>query len=290
MIKYGLLGYAPWDFLKINNIEFNIGDYIQSIAAKRFLPRVDFLVDREKLIVNMANLNKKDLNKIILNGWFLHTNNFPPNAVYSPLITSFHVTQDVRKYFKENLQIIEYLKKFQPIGCRDTDTKQFLESLGIDAFFSGCLTLTLPVREKKFTDEYIILNDLGEELNNYYIKKSKYPVLILCNYYYDETYDEELRFAMAEKFLNIIANAKCVITSRLHTALPALALNTNVGLVNIAPDQYRFSGLNNFVRNASVKDCLKGYFDINNMLNNTNDYLEYRNNLIKSVESFIAKN
>ena len=40
-MKYGLLTYRK--------NESNIGDYIQSLAAKRFLPKVDVLVNREEL-------------------------------------------------------------------------------------------------------------------------------------------------------------------------------------------------------------------------------------------------
>ena len=38
---------------------------------------------------------------------------------------------------------IAYLKKHAPIGCRDKFTVQILNEKGIDAYFTGCLTLTL---------------------------------------------------------------------------------------------------------------------------------------------------
>src|SRR5690606_35429742 len=38
---------------------------------------------------------------------------------------------------------IAYLKKHEPIGCRDQFTADTLKAKGIDAYFSGCLTLTL---------------------------------------------------------------------------------------------------------------------------------------------------
>ncbi len=47
---------------------FNIGDYIQSLAAKQFFHKIDVLIDRE-------NLDKYtgEKVKIILNGWFMHS-------------------------------------------------------------------------------------------------------------------------------------------------------------------------------------------------------------------------
>ncbi|MHB9292886.1 hypothetical protein Holit_01999 [Hollandina sp. SP2] len=38
---------------------------------------------------------------------------------------------------------IKYLKKHEPIGCRDYGTVKLLGKYGINAYFSGCLTLTL---------------------------------------------------------------------------------------------------------------------------------------------------
>jgi hypothetical protein len=40
-------------------------------------------------------------------------------------------------------QSIEYLKRHEPIGCRDWNTVDLLNAKGVDAFFTGCMTLTL---------------------------------------------------------------------------------------------------------------------------------------------------
>ena len=42
-MKYGLLTYAE------NRKSFNVGDYIQSLAANQFLPQVDEYLNREAL-------------------------------------------------------------------------------------------------------------------------------------------------------------------------------------------------------------------------------------------------
>lgn len=43
----------------------------------------------------------------------------------------------------DNAENIEYFKRYQPIGCRDENTAIKLRNHGIDAYFSGCLTLTI---------------------------------------------------------------------------------------------------------------------------------------------------
>jgi len=58
MVKYGLLTYRTE----------NIGDEIQSIAARQFLPRVDIYVERDSL----NNVVSDEKIKLIMNGWFTH--------------------------------------------------------------------------------------------------------------------------------------------------------------------------------------------------------------------------
>jgi hypothetical protein len=127
--SFGLLTYSP---------DVNIGDYIQSLAARQFLPKVDVYVDREKLYKYEG-----EKIKLILNGWFLHNSkNWPPSDLIEPLFISFHLSPLSAKDILDE-KGIRYLKKYSPIGCRDVYTKEMLIKHGIDAYYSGCLTLTL---------------------------------------------------------------------------------------------------------------------------------------------------
>ena len=45
----------------------NLGNEIQSIAARRFLPKIDYYIEHEKL--NLFQNQEKV--KMILNGWYL---------------------------------------------------------------------------------------------------------------------------------------------------------------------------------------------------------------------------
>ncbi|HOD11020.1 MAG TPA: polysaccharide pyruvyl transferase family protein, partial [Flavobacterium sp.] len=60
------------------------------------------------------------------------------------------------------------------------------------------------------------------------------------------TYSDDQKFAMAEDILNQYAKAKLVITSRIHCALPCLAMGTPVIFVNgfdSFVDSCRFDGI-----------------------------------------------
>jgi hypothetical protein len=114
------------------------------------LPKVDTFIDRERLD-SFFNIDK---HKIILNGWFMHEpNHWPPASKLDPLMVSMHITREIDPSVNFNRippasmifsEVgIEYFKKHSPIGARDLDTLSQLQERGIDAYFSGCLTLTL---------------------------------------------------------------------------------------------------------------------------------------------------
>lgn len=120
----------------------NMGDFIQSLAQEQFLPSIDCYVEREK----MDEFESTEKVNVIMNGWFMrHPDKFPPSEWIHPLFVSFHI---VPRNAKRMLtpEGVSYLKKFQPIGTRDTGTCELLRIHGIDSYFSGCLTLTLGLK------------------------------------------------------------------------------------------------------------------------------------------------
>ena len=268
-MKYGLLTYTE------NKKTFNIGDYIQSLAAKQFLPQVDTFINRDKL----SNYDG-ELVKIILNGWFTHNvHNWVPSSKINPLFISFHLNNTAAPYML-NEKGTAYLKKHQPIGCRDKYTEKILKMKGIDAYFSGCLTLTLdsykvndedrtnniyivdplynfPSKEKIFYNKKRLVKSFFSrdifKLNKKQsvLKKILSPELLNTATYVTQvlpanTYSEKEKFEIAENLLHKYAKAKLIITSRIHAALPALALGTPVIFINgfdSFVDTSRFDGI-----------------------------------------------
>lgn len=77
-------------------------------------------------------------------GWFMHPIyevrcGFPFHDNLLPIFVSFHCSK--RQLLTEDA--VAYLKRFGPIGCRDWTTVDILLSLGVEAFFSGCMTTTV---------------------------------------------------------------------------------------------------------------------------------------------------
>src|SRR5687768_10856619 len=70
----------------------NVGDDIQALAALRFMPRVDFLVLRDALSeFRPPHPEERDV-RVIMNGWFMGRNSWPPAAELRPLFISFHIS------------------------------------------------------------------------------------------------------------------------------------------------------------------------------------------------------
>ena len=265
-MKFALLKYKAYDGI------FNIGDYIQSLAANQFLPKVDELISREEL-----DSYNGDHVKMIMNGWFLHEpKHWPPSDKIIPLFVSFHLNS-VSYSLLEKEDVIRYFKKHEPIGCRDHETVRKLNSKGIKAFFSGCLTLTLgntymtKIRNSEiyFVDphfkykkniaslisylvilisNYSVVSKISYKLlskNNFinmlksaafYIQYSKvFDNATLMNSFYITHYvrennfkNEDEKFNYARMLLKKYSEAKLVITSRIHCALPCLSMETPV--------------------------------------------------------------
>lgn len=246
MSSYGLLTYLAWP-------EYNAGDYIQSLAAAQYLPRVDKYINREKL-----NEYKGATLKLIMNGWFMHRPaNWPPSDNIDPLVTSFHLNSQAKEHLLSK-QSIEWFIRHEPIGCRDPYTLDLLSNAGVKTYLSGCLTSTF---ENKFNyrtnDIYfvdvlfrvpgwstsartprellksILSGDLIKINQRKRILHELFDEEILLDsksisHYHPSRHSENERFSVAGDFLTKYATAKLVITSRLHCAIPCLAFGTPV--------------------------------------------------------------
>lgn len=288
MTLFGALNYNGTD---------NIGDEIQSIAAMNRLPRVDFFLDRDNLYQDAKNINGEI--SIILNGWFLQfPEKWPPSENLRPLCISMHIT---REAVSSSLQLhpsavltaepmANYLRRFGPIGARDKYTRDLLNAAGIESYFSGCLTMTLERPSVSKSKDLIILNDIPPEVIQHIRKNTKKFTFLTSHIGHNES-DSTARFNLAQEYLTLYARASCVVTSRLHCALPCLAMGTPVLLIETAADHYRFDGLRDFLHHCSADDFISGKFDYNtdSPPDNKEDYLPYRQALLDKVKNFIAQ-
>lgn len=116
----------------------NIGDYIQALASRQFLPNVYGFVERDEL----KSYGGEEC-AIIMNGWYMHNpQQWPPSGKIHPLYVSVHLNKLSKSIMLQG-EGLEHFKRYEPIGCRDYYTVNNFKSNGIKAYFSGCMTLTL---------------------------------------------------------------------------------------------------------------------------------------------------
>lgn len=254
----------------------NIGDYIQALASSQFLDNIDLFIEREKL----RDYNGEEV-AMIMNGWYMHhPEQWPPSSRIHPLFVAFHLNNLVDNELLGE-RSVEYLKKYEPIGCRDISTLKKMENHGVKAYFSSCMTLTLGYKYKSeikdgkiyFTDPIVTFDNNIEKLKYlflsifqlkkiryiynkqynknklfYWCKTSKFyytygnlfdsEVLIDAEYishegdFYHKYSTPELLLNKAEELVKKYAMASCVVTSRIHCALPCLGLETPVLYIN----------------------------------------------------------
>ncbi len=271
----------------------NIGDYIQSLAALQFLPKncKPYLIDRD-----FFQFYQGQKVKLILNGWHkLHdSNKYIPEQI-SPIFISYHLNS---KTFLPSIYV-DTLKKYSPIGCRDISTKKQFDKYGIKSYFSSCLTTTLDVDysiSPKIKRNNIIFIDynFGDfikadrflySLKAYNFKKTNI-IHIHHSVNVNMTYIE--KFKLAKTLLNKYARAKLIISTRIHGALPCLALKTPVIFINKKYDYKRFPGLYELLNTIGIN--YKNKFEIRVNINdkgfvfNSGKYLLYANKLKKKLQ------
>ena len=279
-MEIGVLGYIG---------SRNIGDYIQTKAVIDMIQPINYKVlDRE-----MLHNFKGSKIKTIINGWFMkNPKNWPPNDNISPLFISFHINPAAEKELLKQ-ESLNYLKQYEPIGCRDTYTQNILQKNGIKSYHSSCITTTFN-RDKYITNkikpEGIIVIGAFDRLNpsidlssiyRLLLTLTKYPITKLKYLIKRHSFENHLRnqnivvkrynqitkrkisshnqgLKLANDMLKEIAKSEIIITSRIHAALPALAMGLRVIFINEGLShknhKSRTVDVNNFFMTVSLKE------------------------------------
>jgi hypothetical protein len=203
--------------LKYSNTT-NVGDNIQTLAVAQHVDQDYDLVDRDFL-----SLYDGEPVAVVMNGWFTHEpQNWPPAPKITPIFFGFHLAPQAAAEFGAHR---DYFRRFAPIGCRDRATADIVRSWGVDAYVSGCATMTFPVRTSEPTEPKLILADqthkhfLSRDRQGFIDVTHKLPIYL----------STRSKFAAAREILEFYRdNAGMVITSRIHAAMPCAAMGIPV--------------------------------------------------------------
>lgn len=288
-MKYGLIIFE--------NTE-NLGDDIQSYAAMQFLPRVDYIIEREHIDDFYPKTGEKVAT--ILSGWYLYSHlNWPPSPYLYALPISIHF--DTEKYtvlgkkLTENNVINglgkEWLLHNEPIGARDLDTQELIINNGIKSYFSGCLTLTLQPYNNIEKHNSVVVIDVGKQIEKYLSEKARIPFVNKTHKMPMHNYTFKERMTLVEERLKFYQGASLVITKRLHAALPCLALGTPVLLIVEEYISNRIKTYCNYLNFISEKELLEGKckYSFTNPPDNPNLYRECAEILKQICNDYISE-
>lgn len=240
-MKYGYMFYQKPVKPEMKTRPINLGDPIQSYAVKNLyhemgiadediipVPRYDLAhYDGEECIcvVNSAS----NYEELAYDSYFM-----PPSDKVHVIPMSLHIH---RKLPDEELA---YYKTCGGVGCRDIYTMEYLRGLGVDAYLSGCLTLTLPRRtkEQEKNADKIYLLDVSSDVLDVMPSEIKQKGIVLTNILRHVISGDSNRISVEdaykehrlgeERIALLRDTAKLVITSKLHVAAPCLAMGIPV--------------------------------------------------------------
>ena len=218
--------YVWWVYFKRPNTFKN---FVETCIEKSEIESYPIIwINRDRI---SECIKPKEIHKVIIlcNGWWMNKYNdeycFIAPEWIIPIYISVHISNP--EILSE--EVIEYLKKNEPIGCRDNSTKILLQNNGVNAYFSGCLTMTLNLRDTKlgfipknnYQDKIVII-DYDIESTENTIKLTQFISDIHNKYNLIDTIQRSIDLLFAEK----------VITNRLHVWLPLICNNANIVLMN----------------------------------------------------------
>ncbi len=280
----------------------NLGDEIQSLAARAFLPRVDLYVDRDELPTTKLD----STTALVMNGWYSHRPELwpPKQQQLKPLLISMHFSDEMASRLSGFVSEagVEFFKRHGPVGCRDLATAEFLTGHGIEAYFSGCATLTL-ARESNRQRSGVVLSDLSPEVEQLIrsarvvqratsVKEIRHRVRHRVTQLVDRTpVGPGIRMQLADRLLDRLRRAEYVVTSRLHAALPCVGLGTPAVLVTNKPDDPRFGGLAEFltIRTPAQLDAAGGLPESGDILERYANAAPVQTELRRRITDFVAR-
>lgn len=240
-MKYGYLFYRKPLIAEMPSRPINLGDPIQSYAVKLLykemgiaeediipVPRYDMAdYEGEECVCTVNTCSTYE--ELAYDSHFM-----PPSEKIHAVPFSLHINRDIAE------EELEYYRTCTDVGCRDELTQRKLAALGVNAYLTGCLSLTFPrrtqVQEQNADKVYLI--DVQKRVKDLIPRELLEEATELSSIHRFEILHDSNRMTeqeafdfhkMGEERVKLLRDtAKLVITSRLHAAAPCLAMGIPV--------------------------------------------------------------
>lgn len=151
---------------------------------------------------------------------------------------------------------VEYLKRHEPIGCRDEYTYNTMQRYGIQSWLNGCMTLTMYSKRIHNSEEQkVYLVNVPEEI------EARLPKNIVANAekrnqrIKREELCGDINDFTERRMREYKEKAKVVVTTLLHCTIPCISMG--IPVIVISPERsisYRFSWVERMVPIYSSDD------------------------------------
>lgn len=257
MVRYGVVWHPMTD---------NLGDDLQALAAMRLMPRVDHVLDGERLDAPIDGVKDGDRVITLLSGnVFRRTDHWPPEKHIVPVCAGMHFSQESVwgiPLTELSGAGLAWLKSFAPIGCRDTQTYETLKSMRLPVTLNGCATLTLQSAREKPKSRYICCVDVPDEVLDVLRQTAKahgVEVRVMTHQRIGYDTDFDRRMQHAQWMVDEYAGAQFIVTRRLHAAMAGVAVDTPTLLLYHASyeDVTRFAPMDSMINSMPVEEFVE---------------------------------
>ena len=208
---------------------WNLGDEIQTLAVRQHIGSVAGYLDRDEL-----DRVDGEPTCVVMQGWFAkRTETLRLAGNLRPVWVGFHLDPNHAAALRHPAVRARF-EATGPIGCRDERTATQLADAGIEAHVTGCLTTTFPRRLLEPEEARVYLVDtsgvpLPERLRG--------PASVRVTHQGAPWWSADAKRRLAGDLLSEYRDhASLVVTTRLHCALPCVAMGIPVVFVGDPSD------------------------------------------------------
>lgn len=274
-VKYYALSY-DYDFSQMSSKTCNLGDNFQSFAVCNTLKK-NGIKSNQIGFLNRDTLGLEATPPIegilIAQGWFTNGTKEQPMLPIHPskaqqiLFFGFHINKTAWRKLKKYQHFKSFMKKHEPIGCRDIPTRNFLRTLKVKAYFSRCLTLTFD-KQKNSKGEHIYFIDHDDQVLNHFPKNLAGEKKFISQEVTPESIPmtekdvHKINDIAKQRYEELTQYAKMIVTKRIHITMPFTAIGIPVILTADRPRSERLSVVKEILPIYSNKKLKKINWDI----------------------------
>ncbi len=255
-MKYGKIVYNYGE-AALRSSGYNLGDGIQTLALEYIYQSMG-IPEEDIIEIDVCDINTYTGEYVLLPMYSVAIGigfaKLPLSPKIVPVFISSHFAKNV--FTQEE---VNYLKSYEPIGCRDEFSLQIMKKHGIRSYMSGCITVVFPQRKQKVDNGKVFLVDTPDSLESFLPKEivnrgERCTHMIPIPKREMTTEDGRINYQKSKQMLERYEEeAALVISSRLHALVPCMAMGIPVigAFENIS---YRFSWMDKYLHLYSQKE------------------------------------